>query len=52
MPCGIARIEERILENSPPARAERRMLDVKRLHPSYNELQVASRAEVNREVLK
>ena len=35
-------------ETTPPARGERRMLDEKRLHAFYTELQVASRREVNR----
>lgn len=35
-------------ETTPPARGERRMLEEKRLHAFYGELQVASRVEVNR----
>jgi hypothetical protein len=34
-------------QSTPPPRGERRMLDEKRLHAFYTELQVASRVEVN-----
>ena len=35
-------------QSTPPPRGERRMLDEKRLHAFYTELQVASRVQVNR----
>src|SRR5579863_380894 len=35
-------------QSTPPPRGERRVLDEKRLHAFYTELQVASRVEVNR----